>query len=123
MPTLLMIVYVQILVQMSICHAEEIVFSVYSCKYFLVDKFNERMNSLCVGYGQNLYLCQINIRSLKANLSQLESYMQGLLIEFAILGITETWLNESIVCIISKSMNLLRITEPQTQGWSGLVYK
>ena len=53
------------------------------------------MNSLRVGSGQNLSLCHINIRSLKANLSQLESYMQGLLIEFAILGITETWLNES----------------------------
>ena len=76
-------------------YAEENVFSGYSCRYYLEDQFNEKMNSLRVDNGQNLSLCHINIRSLKANLSQLESYLQGLLIEFAILGITETWLNES----------------------------
>ena len=76
-------------------YAEGNVFSGYSCRHVLEDQFNEKMNSLCVGDGQNLSLCRINIQSLNANLSQLESYMQGLLIEFAILVITETWLNES----------------------------
>ena len=76
--------------------AEENVFNGYSCRYHLEDQFNEEMNSLRVGKGQNLSLCHINIvlRSLKANLSQSESYMQGLLIEFVIHGITETWVNE-----------------------------
>ena len=32
---------------------------------------------------------------MKANLSCLENYLQSLLIEFAILGITETWLIDS----------------------------
>ena len=52
------------------------------------------MNSLRIGNGQNLFLCHINIRRFKTNLSQLESYMQRLLIGFAILCITETWHNE-----------------------------
>ena len=56
-------------------YAEENVFSGYSRRYFLEDQFNEKMNSLRVGNGQNLSLCHINIQSLKANLSQLESYM------------------------------------------------
>ena len=76
-------------------YAEENLFSGYSCRYYLEDQFNEKLNSLHIDNGQNLSMCHINIRSMKANLSCFENYLQSLLIEFAVLGITETWLNDS----------------------------
>ena len=76
-------------------YAEENLFNGYSCRYYLEDQFNEKLNSLHIDNGQNLSMCHINIRSMKANLSCFENYLQSLLIEFAVLGITETWLNDS----------------------------
>ena len=90
-------------------YAEENVFSEYSCRHFLEDQFNEKMNSLCVGNGQNLSLCRINIRSLKANLSQLESYMQGCLLNLL-------FLLSQRLGLMNLIMTLWRIIEPQNQG-------
>ena len=44
--------------------------------------------------SQCFSLCHINIRSIKANLSQCENYLQLLSIDFPVIAITETWLND-----------------------------
>ena len=43
---------------------------------------------------QYFSLCHINVRSIRANLQNLESYLQLLNIEFSVIGITETWLDD-----------------------------
>ena len=40
-------------------------------------------------------LCHVNIRSIRKNRSELESYLELLDHVFSIIGFTETWLNDS----------------------------
>ena len=46
---------------------------------------------------QFLSVCHINIRSMKANLKDFINYTDTLHIDFQIIGVTETWLND-ITC-------------------------
>ena len=39
--------------------------------------------------------CHINIRSMKANLTSFDIFLQNLEFEFSVIGITETWLTDS----------------------------
>ena len=40
-------------------------------------------------------MCHINLRSINANLSAFECYLDMLQMKFSVIGITETWLNKS----------------------------
>ena len=40
-------------------------------------------------------MCHINLRSINANLSDFECYLDMLHMDFSVIGITETWLNKS----------------------------
>ena len=73
-------------------------YSGYLCKYVLDDKFNENLVSLVSLNCPNsnvLSLIHANLRSIRANLVEFETYLQLLHIEFRRSGVTETWLNES----------------------------
>lgn len=69
---------------------------VKSCQYYNVDSFNSDFKSICQTEDNNPYsLCHINIRSIKMNLGSFEAYLNMLDHQFNIIGITETWLNDS----------------------------
>ena len=76
---------------------EQNLFNGYSCSYYLEDLFNEKLQSFACDLSQCFSLCHINIRSIKANLSHFENYLQLLSIDFPVIAITETWLND-ITC-------------------------
>ena len=45
--------------------------------------------------NEDFSLCHINIRSLRKNLTEFETYLQMLSHKFTIIGFNETWLNEA----------------------------
>ena len=45
--------------------------------------------------NEDFSLCHLNIRSLRKNLTEFETYLQMLSHKFTIIGFTETWLNEA----------------------------
>ena len=76
---------------------EQNLFNGYSCSYYLEDSFNEKIKSCAFDLSRCFSLCHINIRSINANLSHFENYLQLLSINFPVIAITETWLND-ITC-------------------------
>ena len=76
----------------------------YSCNHYLDDSFHDRLNSLCFSQDQVFSICHLNIRSMKSNLSNFENYLQLLQNEFTVIGITETWLNNT-TCQLYKMDN------------------
>ena len=74
---------------------EQNLFTGYLCKYVLEDQFNENLLSLHCPHSNVLSLLHANLRSVRANLVEFESYVQLLHTEFQIIEVTETWLNEA----------------------------
>ena len=68
------------------------------CKYYNIDSFNELCCSTKVAEDA-LSLLHLNIRSIPKNLSDLQNYMQCLNTKFSIIGLSETWHNESTIDI------------------------
>ena len=68
---------------------------VTQCNYYLEPYFNEHMANKVAITNSIFSLCHVNIRSIRKNLSELESYLEVLDHEFSIIGLTETWLNDS----------------------------
>ena len=68
----------------------------FNCNYYMEDFFSgalrERID--CNNADALFSLCHVNIRSIPANLGNLEAYLQCLDFEFFIVGISETWLQE-----------------------------
>ena len=69
----------------------------FNCNYYMEDFFSgalrERID--CNNADELFSLCHVNIRSIPANLGNLEAYLQCLDFEFSIVGISETWLQEN----------------------------
>ena len=72
-------------------------FNGYSCSYYLEDFLNEKLKSCAFDLSPCFSLCHINIHSINANLGHFENYLQLLSINFPVIAITETWLND-ITC-------------------------
>ena len=75
-------------------YCEQNIFSGFLCKYFKDESFNEKLSSLSSEDVLSFSLCHINIRSIKANLGDFDNYMRMLNLDFSIIGVTETWLND-----------------------------
>ena len=75
------------------------IFLGYACSYYAEDELNDKMSSFMSRDEQYFSLCHINIWSIRANLQNFESYLQLLNIEFSVIGITETWLDD-ISCLL-----------------------
>ena len=75
------------------------IFSGYACSYYAEGELNDKMSSFMSRDEQYFSLCHINIRSIRANLQNFESYLQLLNIEFSVIGITENWLDD-ISCLL-----------------------
>ena len=76
---------------------EQNLFNGFSCRYYLEESFNEKLKSCAFELSLCFSLCHINIRSINANLSHFENYLQLLSIDFPVIAITETWLTD-ITC-------------------------
>ena len=74
---------------------EQNLYTGYLCKYVLEGQFNENLLSLNCPNSNVLSLIHANLRSIRTNLVEFENYLQLLHIEFRIIGVTDTWLNES----------------------------
>ena len=62
------------------------------CNYYLESSFNNMINKT---KEKNIFsLCHLNIRSMKKNIAQFESFLDLLDHDFTVVGLTETWLNE-----------------------------
>ena len=68
---------------------------VTQCNYYLEPYFNEHIANKVAITNSKFSLCHGNIRSIRKNLSELESYLEVSDHEFSIIGLTETWLNDS----------------------------
>ena len=68
---------------------------VAQCNYYLEPYFNEHIINKVPTTKSLFSLCHVNIRSIKKNLSEFETYLQLLDHEFTVIGLTETWLNDS----------------------------
>ena len=66
----------------------------YKCNIFLQSKFNITTKASNITH-EDFSLCHINIRSLRKNLTECETYLQMLSHKFTIIGFTETWLSEA----------------------------
>ena len=67
---------------------EQTLFTGHLCKYVLEDQFNENLLLLYCPHSNVLSLLHANQRSVRANLVELESYLQLLHTEFKIIGVT-----------------------------------
>ena len=64
------------------------------CDYYLEDKFVSRISS-SERLQRSLSLFHMNIRSLPKHFDELDMYLESLKFMFSIIGLTETWLDES----------------------------
>ena len=64
------------------------------CDYYVEDTFNEKISQLKLNNGC-LSMFHCNIRSAHKNLNKLDNFFSNLNLDFQILGISESWLNES----------------------------
>ena len=76
---------------------EQNIFSGHCCSCFLEETFNEQIKCFGGRDTQFFSVCHINIRSMKTNLKDFINYTDALHINFQIIGVTETWLND-ITC-------------------------
>ena len=66
------------------------------CNYYSIDSFG--VESKGINHSQNnISLLHANIRSVKHNFNNLETYLQSLSFEFDVIGLSETWLNDTEV--------------------------
>ena len=73
-------------------YCEKSLFSDFWCKYYSENTFNDKMCSFLLNNTQSFSMCHINLRNINANLNAFECYLDMLLMDFSIMGITETWL-------------------------------
>jgi exonuclease III len=76
-----------------------------NCEYYdpdtLNDKLSCKVNNNDNGNVFSLSMCHLNIRSVKQNLNHFESYLQNVNMEFAFIGLSETWLTDAICDLYS----------------------
>ena len=76
------------------------IFSGYACLYYNEDSLNDKMSSFSCD-EEYFSICHINIRSLKANIQNFKNYLQLLSIKFSVIGMTETWLDDTSCLLYS----------------------
>ena len=65
------------------------------CNFYMEDFLSVALSEKIDHINAVLSLCHVNIRSIPANLGNLEAYLQCLNFEFSVVGISETWLNDN----------------------------
>ena len=63
--------------------------------YYTETSFKEHVNK-CAGAKEAFSICHLNIRrSISKNVSSFENYLDLIQYDFTIIGLTETWLNDT----------------------------
>ena len=65
-----------------------------SCNYYVEEMMKKKCQQQSID-NSNFSVFHLNVRSLPKHFTELESYLNGLPIDFSVIGLTETWLNES----------------------------
>ena len=65
------------------------------CEHFIEDQFNEMLSSEDSRICDSFSLLHLNIRSLQCNASKLTDLLSNVNLKFSLIGISETWLNDS----------------------------
>ena len=65
------------------------------CEYFIEDQFNDMVSSEDSHICDSFSLLHLNIRSLQCNASKLTDLLSNVNLKFSLIGISETWLNDS----------------------------
>ena len=65
------------------------------CEYFIEDQFNDMLSSEDSRICDSFSLLHLNIRSLQCNASKLTDLLSNVNLKFSLIGISETWLNDS----------------------------
>jgi hypothetical protein len=68
--------------------------NVSNCRYYTEDSFVKKCHDIGID-NACFSLIQFNIRSIPKNLTHFENYMDTLNYHFTIIGLSETWLNDS----------------------------
>ena len=90
--------------------------NIANCDYFVEETFNRKCNQLSIN-DSNLSLLHLNIRSLPKNGETLERYLTNLKLNFSIIGLSETWLNESTADIYNlNGYQHLKLFRPMKKG-------
>ena len=84
------------------------IFSGCACSYHTEDGLNDTMSSFMSQDAQYFSISHMNIRIIRANLKNFDSYLQLLNIEFSVIGITEIWLHDAY-CVPCRTTILLKI--------------
>ena len=66
------------------------------CEYFIEDQFNDMLSSEDSRICDSFSLLHLNIRSLQCNASKLTDLLSNVNLKFSLIGISETWLNDSL---------------------------
>ena len=69
------------------------------CEYFNEDQFNDMLSSEDSRICDTFSLLHLNIRSLQCNASKLTDLLSNVNLKFSLIGISETWLNDSSRCM------------------------
>ena len=80
-------------IDLDLCFYNSIDFDLSHCNYYDEDGFIQIINKMNT-INQLFSLCHFNIRSMKHNLSQFEIYMKSLELNFCIIALSETWLQD-----------------------------
>ena len=97
-----------------------------NCVYYTEDSFNnmlaEEKNRLNVNqndqnsFSRNLSFLHLNIRSIKNKIDNFSNFLERLKIKFPIIGISETWLDDSFHCVDIPGYNLPRQNQATASG-------
>ena len=84
-------------------YCEKNLFSGFCCKYYSENTFNDKMCSFLLNNTQSFSMCHINLRSINANLSAFECYLDMLQMDFSVIAIIETCFIKNVVAVAAYS--------------------
>ena len=94
------------------------------CSYYVEDKFNDtHQNETMISREQSNHLSffHLNIRSLQSKVDELSTLLSALNIKFSVVGITETWLQDSSLGVNIDGYNFVyKNRSAKTGGGVGL---
>ena len=103
-----------------------------NCEYYTEDSFNnmlaEEKNRLNVNqndqnsFSRNHSFLHLNIRSIKNKIDNFSNFLERLKIKFPIIGISETWLDDSFHCVDIPGYNFLHKHRNDRSGGGVALY-
>ena len=91
------------------------------CEYFIEDQLNDMLSSEDLRICDSFSPLHLNIRSLQCNASKLTDLSSDVTLKFSLIGISETWLNDSSLSVDIDSYSFVhKSRENRSAGGVGL---